>query len=498
MNWDFSKMVSLFANYSQSKLLLDGNYGIEKESQRVTFSGYLALTEHPAVFGNKLTNPRITTDFSESQVEMITPPFSSVEAAYYSLSEIQSEVEAGIAAEFLWPLSMPPRLPEEKNIPIAKFDDSVLGREKEIYRKGLALRYGKKIQMISGIHYNFSLGLEVLDFLYYNFGKGQEKQEFINDIYFAVTRNFLRYRWLLIYLFGASPLMDATYYPVIRRDLKMIAKCCPEWCHVIEQYKQYATSLRVSRFGYADTRREGYHSYFNNLAEYTTNIHKLLSTRSQEYAKFGLYRNGIPIQLNDNVLQKESEFYAPIRLKHIAKLGETNLEALEKGGVQYLEVRLIDLDPYEKVSISLQQLHFLQIFMLFCLFETSEWISETEMAAMDKNHQAVALFGRKPNLQLIHYQRGDMGLKKWAGEIIFRLRMIAQLMDQVQNEDIYQAIIEAELQKVTDILLLPSARIQREIAANHESFLDFGIRQAMSHKSADLVNQELQEAGNEH
>lgn len=498
MNWDFYKMVSLFTNSPQGRLLLNGNYGIEKESQRVTFTGDLALTEHPAVFGNKSTNSRITTDFSESQVEMITPAFPTVEEAHQSLSAIQNEVETGIAGEFLWPLSMPPRLPEEKNIPIAKFDDSTLGREKEVYRKGLALRYGKKIQMISGIHYNFSFGSELLDFLYLHFGKGQAKQNFINDVYLAVTRNYLRYRWLLIYLFGASPQMDTTYYPVIRRDIKMIAKCCPEWCHVIEQYKQYATSLRVSRFGYADTRLEGYHGYFNNLAEYTRNIRKLLSTKSREYAKLGLYRNGNQIQLNDNVLQKESEFYAPIRLKHIAELGETNLEALEKGGVQYLEVRIIDLDPYEKVSISLQQLHFLQIFMLFCLFETSRMISEKEMAAMEKNHQAVALFGRKPNLQLIEYQREDIGLKKWAGEIFFRLRMIAQLVDQVQSEDIYQATIEAELQKIIDILLLPSARIQRDIVANHENFLDFGIRQAMFHKSVHVANWELQEAGNEH
>lgn len=401
------------------------------------------------------------------------------------LSEIQHRVEAGIGDELLWPLSMPPRLPEEQYIPIAKFNDSAIGREKEVYRKGLALRYGKKMQMISGIHYNFSFGSKIFDFLYRQFGNDRSKQDFINEVYFAVTRNILRYRWLLIYLFGASPTIDTTYYSVICRDLKIIAQCCPEWRHTIEQYKQYATSLRVSRFGYANTFREGYHTYFNNLTEYTANLSKLLSTKSIEYAKLGLYRNGSQIQLNNNVLQKESEFYSPVRFKHIPQNGETNLTTLERGGVQYLEVRIIDLNPYEKIGLSLQQLYFLQVFMLFCLFESSELILETEIKAIDKNHQAVALFGRKPKLELTHYLQGPISLKKWAGEIFWKLQTIAGLIDQTENS-IYQASIEAELKKVTDISLLPSSRIQREMKLNHESFLEFGIRRALMNQTCKL------------
>ena len=198
-----------------------------KESQRIQRTGELALTEHPAEFGDKLTNPEITTDFAESQVEMITPPFPSIQSTYGYLSEIQRRVEAGIGDELLWPLSMPPRLPEEQYIPIAKFNDSAIGSEKEIYRKGLALRYGKKMQMISGIHYNFSFGSQLLDFLCRQFGNDRGKQDFINEVYFALTRNFLRYRWLLIYLFGASPTIDATYHSVICCDLKIITQCCP-------------------------------------------------------------------------------------------------------------------------------------------------------------------------------------------------------------------------------------------------------------------------------
>jgi glutamate--cysteine ligase len=494
MNWDFSKMVSLFMNYPQSKLLLDGKFGIEKESQRVTSAGDLALTSHPVVFGDKLTNPRITTDFSESQVEMVTPPVPSVKSAYQSLSDIQSEVEAGIGDEFLWPLSMPPRLPEEKDIPIARFKDSEAGKEKEVYRKGLALRYGKKMQMISGIHYNFSFGSQLMDYLYRHFGNDCEKQDFYNDLYFATTRNFLRYRWLLIYLFGASPSVDATYYSVINQDLKTIAQCCPEWCSVLEQYKQYATSLRVSRFGYVNTTREGAHIYFNDLKEYITNLRKLLSTKSREFAQLGLFQNGSQIQLNDNVIQKESEFYAPIRFKHVARLGETNLEALEKGGVQYLEIRILDLNPFEKVGVGLSQLYFLQVFMVFCLFESSTGLSETEMEAADKNHQAVALFGRRPKLELDDYRQRRIGFLDWSGEIFLKLQIIARLMDQAGNENIYQTSVRDELKKITDMKLLPSARIQQEMVENRESFVDFGIRRSMLNQSS---HKKSQKAGNQ-
>ena len=229
------------------------------------------------------------------------------------------------------------------------------------------------------------------------------------------------------------------------------------------------------------------------MKEYTSNLHKLLSTKSLEYAKLGLCRNGSQIQLNDNLLQKESEFYSPIHFKHTPKNGETNLKALEKGGVQYLEVRIIDLNPYEKISLSLQQLYFLQVFMLFCLFESSELISETEMKTIDKNHHAAALFGRNPNLELTHYLQGPISLKKWAGELFGKLQTIAGLIDQTVNRNIYQAGIEAELKKVTDISLLPSSRIQREMELNHESFLEFGIRKALMNQS---FTKEFQEVGN--
>ncbi len=301
MLWNFYEMMRLFSNSDKSRLLIKGNFGLELESQRITPLGDLALTPHPLIFGDKCQNPRITTDFAESQVEMITPPYGSVSEAYVSLQEIRTEVEYGIQDEMLWPLSMPPRLPSEEQIPIARFSDSKIGRDKEIYRRGLALRYGKKMQMISGIHYNFSFSDELLDYLCGQYGYGNEKREFIDRMYFALSRNFLRNRWLLIYLFGASPFCDPTYYSVIEKELKVITQYCTYCCDAVKDLYQYTTSLRVSRFGYSNTSQNSYNVFFNNLKEYTHKLRQMLKKENPQYTKLGLFENGTPIQLNGNV-----------------------------------------------------------------------------------------------------------------------------------------------------------------------------------------------------
>jgi hypothetical protein len=187
----------------------------------------------------KLMTLHVTTDFSESQIELATSPFGSVEEAYEHLITLQLQVEKELGEELLWPLSIPPRLPAEDDILIARFGDSPEGKEKELYRSDLALCYGKKMQMICGIHYNFSFGTEMLDYLYSLFGNGKEKRTFADELYFALTRNFLRYRWLLIYLFGASPTIDSTYYSVICHELKLIENCYPEFCIPNFNYEQY-------------------------------------------------------------------------------------------------------------------------------------------------------------------------------------------------------------------------------------------------------------------
>lgn len=484
MYWDFNHLSSLFKDIDKSKLLLDGNWGLEKECQRVTPSGDLALTAHPSVFGDKLKNPKITTDFSESQLELITPPFKSIEETYEYLKKIQVRVENTLDNELLWPLSMPPKLPEEDKIPIARFSNTPEGKEKEIYRTGLALRYGKKMQMISGIHYNFSFGDGMLDYLFEYLGEGKTRQAIIDEIYFSLSRNYLRYRWLLIYLFGASPSAHYTFYPVLGKELETVLKCCPECCNIIGRHEKYSTSLRVSRFGYSNSMPYKHITHYNNLQEYVDGLRKLLSARSKKFSKLGVFKDGQQLQLNDHILQKESEFYSSIRPKQVVHKGETQLEALESGGVKYLEVRIFDLDPFEKVSISIKQLYFLQVFMLFCLFEQSRPISYIELEKINKNHHLTALSGRKRNLKLYNYKNGQIPLKKWSIEIFQKLGTIAALMDQGTGSNIYQASIDNEFKKIMNPLLLPSSKIGNEMKENGEDYLTFGLRRAAKNKKS--------------
>ncbi len=467
MNWNFNEMIQLFANAEGRRMLKGGNIGLELESQRITGDGKLALTPHPAAFGSKTKNPFITTDFSESQIEMITPVFQTAEEVYASLDAIRYEVERGIGNELLWPLSMPPRLPDEELIPVARFDDTEEGREKEEYRNGLAKRYGKKMQMISGIHYNFSFNEELIDFLYEKTGKGKDRNDFTNELYFTLTRNFLRYRWLLIYLFGASPSCDATYYSVIQKELAIVRRCCSCCRDRIGDYTRYSTSLRVSRFGYANEIQGKNSILFDSLEEYTAKIRKLMAM---------------------NMLQKESEFYSPIRLKQNLKKGETQLSALTDRGVKYVEVRILDLDPFERLGVSLHQLLFIQVFLLYCLMEDNRNITTGELMKINNNHHLTALFGRNKDLHLQDYDGGTV-LLRIAGERIFEgLGRIAGQLDMGTGDHRYLRCVEAERRKLSDPALLPSERAFTEMIENKDGFRKFGIRRSLSNSMKEEID----------
>ncbi len=490
MNWKFEKVLDIIKK-TDSSILLKGKWGIEREAQRVTKSGYLALTSHPVAFGNKLQNSEVTTDFSESQLELVTPPLSSVEEVYKYLEVLTLKVNEELKNELLWPLSMPPRLPSEEIIPIAKFDDTSEGREKEIYRHGLAIRYGKKMQMISGIHFNFSFTDELFDVLYKYWSNGEGKYEFIDKAYFSMARNFLRYRWLLIYLFGASPSTDKTFNTVIQKELKTISKCCPECCNPINNYKKYATSLRVSRFGYSNGEQGKFTVCYNSKSEYLETIRKLMKTKSKKYSEIGMFKDGKQIQLSENVLQKDSEFYSAIRLKQVAGTGESQLDALEKRGVGYAEVRIIDVNPYERAGISIEQMYFLQVFMLFCLFENSRNIKRKELNLMNKNHNLIAISGRKNNLSLFRYTSGQVLLEYWGQYIFDKLFQIAKVMDDAGNSNKYMECVMNESVKLINKTMLPSNRIINDTKLKGDTFITYGISKAMEHKNKNNTGEEL-------
>ena len=450
---NFYNRLAELSKIEDKNIFREGLFGLELENQRITLTGDLALTPHPAVFGDKGSNPRITTDFSESQIEMITPPCESPEEVYYALMNIAQEVRKGIGEERLWPLSMPPRLPEEELIPIARYQDQEKAREK--YRQELALRYGKKMQMISGLHYNFSLGDKLIDILYKQQSIKIDKKEFIDNLYFDMIRNFLRYRWLLIYLYGASPTYDPSYESVVERELETVRKCCPECCQNSINYLKNATSIRVSRFGYSGSRQRKHKVYFNCLCEYKSKMKNMMERK---------------------VIQKESEFYSPIRPKQVLQEGETQLEAIEKRGVKYIEVRILDINPYEPIGIGLGQLRFLHVFLMFCLLERSKSISSKELKKINANHHIVALNGRDPSIEVYDYKFGKSSLKNLGLNIFAKLEQIAREMDSGTEGAKYLESVLYEREKLIDNSKLISARIVREMQQNNESFLDFGLR----------------------
>ena len=478
MKWDFEELYSMFEK-NEANLLLQGKWGLEREAQRVTQKGNLALTPHPKSLGDKQTNPEITTDFSESQLELITPPLSMIEDVYQYLERLCEKVSFYIRDERMWPLSMPPRLPKEDEIPIATFGDDAEGKMLYQYRQGLASRYGKKMQMISGIHYNFSFGDQLVAFLHQMWGNDRQLNEFRDEVYFAVARNFLRYRWLLIYLLGASPSYDKTYASVVQKELNRVQQCCPE-CYQNEE-ECYVTSYRLSRYGYSNTEQGNASIRYNSKEEYVRGIRRMLTRKSHRFAN-------IENQLNDRILQKDSEFYSAIRLKQVTKAKETQIDAIEKRGVEYAEVRILDIDPYEKTGIGIAQLRFLQVFMLFCLMEKSPLIGRREMKRITNNHHLVALKGRKPGLRLYRSLFGKAEILTLGEDVFIKLKKIAALLDRELFTDNYSVSIRNEEQKLFDKNRLPSARIAMEMREHKENFVEFGMR-----KTAELHHKNVEE-----
>ena len=197
----------LFSGLS-AKQLLEGNFGLEREGLRVTKEGLLSLQPHPEVFGDKKTNPYITTDFSESQLELVTPVFQSTEEAVNFLDSLFNIAVLELNDEFIWPQSMPANTPNPEVIPIASFPTE---KKDEKYREYLKNKYGAKKQLISGIHINFSLGEQLIRTLYERSGQQLPFLRFKQDLYLKLTRNYLRYHWLIVYLFGAANIIHKSY-----------------------------------------------------------------------------------------------------------------------------------------------------------------------------------------------------------------------------------------------------------------------------------------------
>lgn len=486
MNLTFNQLLAFFAKDKNYELLMTGQWGIERETHRVNHDGSLALTPHPKQFTNKEASQSITLDFAESQLEFFTEPKDKIEDVIDELDKIYHFANKNINEELMWPFSMPPQLPDEKDIPIASFDYLDDGLDKETYREGLAVRYGKKIQMISGIHYNYSFDDALIDRLHQAFYSDLPKQMFIDQLYLRISRNVLKHRWLLVYLFGASPVVDQSYRSVFSEKMQAHQSDWFRQKFTQEAIDQYAVSLRTSRFGYSTEIEDKYQISYNQLNEHIHDLREVLSIDNERYQKIGIEKSGKPIQLNTKELQSEAEFYAPIRFRQVQKSGETLLDALEKRGIRYFELRLLDLNPFAKLAITKDQMRFTHLFILFCLFEENNQFSQEEQMIANNNHQLVSLLGRQPGLKLLDAEENQVDLEVYAQEIIDKIMKIADLIDYVDRHHSYVELVKREESKLTDCSMLPSQQIVDYMEQAGESFIEFGMRLAKQYQQNDL------------
>lgn len=448
--------------------------GIEKESLRVTPRGTLAQTPHPLGLGSALTHPHITTDFSEAQPELITDVHDSAAACIAELDDIHRFVYRHMDDELLWAASMPCALRGDERIPLGRYGESHIGRMKTIYRRGLGYRYGRVMQTISGIHYNFSVPDTLWPII-----AGVRRETLDDDTptraYFDLIRNFRRDSWLLIYLFGASPAVCMSFVADRPHSLESLDETT--------LYLPFATSLRMGPLGYQSSAQSSLHVSYNSLADYSETMWQALTMPYPPYEAIGLRdAKGGYKQLGTALLQIENEFYSPIRPKRRTHSGERPLAALNERGVEYVEVRCLDLDPFLPAGIDARTSRFLDAFLLSCLLRDSPSDSPEESARIQANQSAVVDRGRDPDLEL-HDGDGVLSCAAWASRILDDCSVIADLIDEVSGDGLVGEAVDAQRAKVGQSERTPSARILREIRETETSYRLFALTQSASHKA---------------
>ena len=473
------ELLAAFAEPANNASLRGILRGLEKESLRVTPEGTLAQTDHPHALGSALTHPHITTDYSEALLEFITEPFADVEQLVAQLDNIHRFTYQQLASnrERLWPASMPCILGSDAEIPVARYGTSNSGTMKTVYRLGLGHRYGRSMQTIAGIHYNFSLPDDFWRVLQIQSGSQQSLQEFKTGRYFGLIRNFRRNFWLLIYLFGASPAVCSTF--VKNRAHKLQPFPAAEQT----MYLPYATSLRMGDLGYQSDAQKTLVVNYNNLGDYLKTLCGAITQSHPTYEQIGVKDSaGNYQQLNSSLLQIENEFYSSIRPKRTTERGETALQALRLRGVEYVEVRCVDLNPYEPLGITIEQMQVMDAFLLYCLLSDSPETDEHEFYQGQENQKRIVNTGRDPALELL---RGDKSvtMRSWAQEILHGSEACAALLDKAKSGDAYRQALALQLAKLEDAELTPSARVLRDMASAQQSFYAHTLALAEQHRA---------------
>jgi glutamate--cysteine ligase len=458
--------------------------GIEKEGLRVTPEAFVAQTEHPEALGSALMHSSITTDYSEALLEFITPVCSQINSSIEHLNDLHSYTVKHIGDEYIWPASMPCQLSGDESIPIAQYGCSNIGKMKSVYRQGLAHRYGRTMQSIAGIHYNFSMPDDFWPYCQQLWGDKGDIQTFKSQRYFDLIRNFRRHSWLLIYLFGASPVLDSSF----------AGKNMPDRLKMLNENTfglPFATSLRMSDLGYQSQAQSELNISYNDLDSYIQGMTQAIQHPYSDYERIGINVNGQYRQLNTNILQIENEYYSDIRPKRVTHTGEKPMTALRDRGVEYVEIRVLDTNPLLPVGIDAQQIRFLDAFLLYCLLSESPELTPLEDEEIKFNQQQVILQGRKPLLKL-KKNIEPVSFNIMANDLMAEIAPIAGLLDlahenqpdvsSTEEHSTYIQAFTAQVNKIENSELTPSATIMRT-TENGKEFIESMLCKAKEHQA---------------
>lgn len=475
MATEYQDRLELFQSRANHSVLHGICHGIERESLRVTSDARLSQKRHPEKLGRALTHPYITTDYSEALLEFITPVHSRIGDTFSFLEELHQYTCQNLAKELLWAGSMPPLLEGDDSIPIAQYGSSNIGVMKSVYREGLCHRYGKPMQTIAGIHYNFSLPEEFWALLQQSSGQEEiNAHDFRSAGYFSLIRNFLRYSWLLMYLFGASPTVSRSFFANggVQSGLQVLDKD--------SLFLPYATSLRMSDMGYSNHAQSSLNICYNTLDDYVDSLSSAIRTPYPPYEAIGLKKDGKYLQLNTNLLQIENEYYSTIRPKRIARSGEKPVTALRNEGVEYVEIRCLDINPFEPLGLSELDAHFLDIFLVYCALQTSNPIHADECSEVSNNFKTAVTEGRRPGVGL--KQRGQpVELQNWGLQLLDDMSPVAGILDQANESSTFVKSLCAQRKKLKDVSLTPSAQVLNTLETEGSGYIELMMSLSEKH-----------------
>ena len=489
---DVEKHAAALAASDGARLVRDGRrIGIEKEALRVGPRGLLAKTPHPRALGSALTHPSITTDFSEAMIEFVTPPLPGVRDAIAFLEQSHANVYARLDGELLWPASMPCIVKDETEIPLARYGASNAGRMKTIYRRGLGYRYGRTMQVIAGVHFNYSIGDDcwraIAALPDSGARRGEASTAFRSARYMGMIRNFLRVGWMIPYLFGVSP-------AICRSFLGSSAHRQLEKFDETTLYGRHATSLRMGDIGYQNNQEAaiGIRADYNDLDGYVASLARAVTTEHEAYREIGVKVGGEYRQINACILQIENEYYGTMRPKRASTKDQMPLAALYHGGVEYVELRSLDVDVFLPAGVGEAQLKFIEMLAFFCLLAQSQAMNDAERKEIDHNEIVTAHEGRRPGLKLSRDGR-MVPLREWGLEICERLRPVCELFDGGADGGAdggttgggvsYAAALREQSDKFRHSSLCPSAKMLNAMHGGGWSFVGFVESQAARFRS---------------